>query len=241
MSLYDRALIWASIVLIVIVIAGLVTRGRVRSCQTFVVYLAAVGFASALIVLWPDRFYRQWFWILKEGILNALKLGMGLELMVRIFRPFPGAYAAARSLVFLVVAGLGLLIAFARTRGTDYVDVVGRLHPYVNDGTVWLFVALGASALWYHLPLDSVHKAILIGLVPFLLVFSVIQRVLVSVGWERGDAFNSMLPYAYLSVLAYWSWVAWRRSPEDDSGTRVARMVAQRERATGGSPVSACE
>ena len=54
---------------------------------------------------------------------------MGLELLVRIFRPFPGAYTAARSLVFLIVAGLGLLIGFARTRGTDYVDVVGRLHP----------------------------------------------------------------------------------------------------------------
>ncbi len=228
MSLYDRVLIWVGITLIALTIAGLIARGRARSCQTFVLYLAGVAIASALIVLWPQQFFRQWFWIFKESILNALKLGIGLELMVRIFRPFPSAYAAARLLVFLVLLGLGLLVWFARAHGTDYVDVVGRLHPYVNDGTVWLFVALGASALWYHLPLDSIHKAILIGLVPFLLVYSVILRVLVSVGWERGDIFNSTIPYAYSSVLAYWAWVAWRRAPEDDSGTRVARMVSRR-------------
>jgi len=225
----DRAQIGAAVILLCAILAGLVARRRAASCWSFVAYLAAVALAELLIVVWPERFFRQAFWILKENVHNLLKLAVALELMVRIFRRFPGAYVAARRAVVLVVAGLGALIWFSLPHGTDYVSVVGHLHPLVNDGTVWLLVALGGYCLWYHLPLDSLHKAILIGLVPYLLVYSVMQRAVVAVGWERGSLFNRTAPAAYLALLAYWAYVAWRPVAEGDAGTRINRLLVRRE------------
>ncbi len=144
MPLTARALTAAGAILVLVVLAGLVVRRRVPACWSFALYLAAVGVADLLIALWPETFWRHDFWILKESVHNLLKLAVALELMVRIFQPFPSAYAAARRGVIVVVAGLGALIWFSLAGGTDYVAVVGRLHPHVNDGTVWLLVALGA-------------------------------------------------------------------------------------------------
>src|SRR5688572_14624680 len=182
-SVWDVARVWLVVAMIAVVLAGLGVRRRLTACVTFVAYLVVVAVSDGLIVTWPETYFRRPFWVLKESVLAFLKLAMGLELMVRIFRHFPGAYAATRAVVVLLVVVLGALVRSAASEGTDYLAFVGRLHPYVNDGTVWLLVALGAASLWYHLPLDSIHKAILIGLVPFLLVYSVVMRALAAVGW----------------------------------------------------------
>lgn len=229
MSVYGRALAAAGLMLIGVILAGLFARRRSASCWSFVVYLAAVALADLLIALWPERFWTRGFWILKENVHNLLKLAVALELLVRIFQPYPGAYAAARRAVVVLLAGLGALIWSALPHGTDYVMVVGRLNPHVNDGTVWLFAALGGYCLWYHLPLDTLHKAILIGLVPYLLVYSVMQRMVVAFGWERGFVFNRTAPIAYLVLLAYWAYVVWRPGPDGDAGTRVGRLLGARE------------
>lgn len=229
MSPLDRALIGAGVILLCAILAGLVARRRAASCWSFVAYLAAVALADLLIALWPDRFFRQGFWILKENVHNLLKLAVALELMVRIFQPFPSAYAAARRGVITVIVGLAALVWFSLSGGTDYVAVVGRLHPNVNDGTVWLLVALGGYCLWYHLPLDTLHKAILIGLVPYLLVYSVVQRAVAALGWERGYLFNTTAPIAYMALLAYWSYVVWKPRSGGDAGTRIGRLLRRRE------------
>ena len=228
MPLSDRALIVASVLLICVVLVGLVVRRRAASCWSFVLYLSAVALADALVAAWPARFWRRDFWILKDSVHNALKLAIALELMVRIFQPFPSAYASARRAVIVVVVGLGVLIGVSLSHGTDYAAVVGRLHPHVNDGTVWLLVALGGYCVWYHLPLDSLHKAILIGLVPFLLVYSVVQRAVAGLGSERGDVLNTTAPIAYLVLLSYWAYAVWRQPAGSDSGTRVTQMLAER-------------
>jgi hypothetical protein len=194
-----------------------------------VAYLVGVAATDALGALWPHHFWRHDFWVFKESLLNLLKLAIVVELMVRIFQPFPSAYVAARRAVLVLVLGLGALVAVSLTKGADYRAVVGRLYPHVNDGTVWLFVALGGYCLWYHLPLDSLHKAILIGLVPYLLVYSVVLRALPALGWEQGELFNASAPIAYLVVLFYWAYAAWRRG-DGDSGRRVSDLMSKRRR-----------
>jgi hypothetical protein len=229
MSVYGRALSAAGVILIAAILAGLFLRRRSASCWSFVAYLAAVAVADLLIALSPDRFWTRGFWILKENVHNLLKLAVALELMARIFQPFPSAYVAARRAVVVVIAGLGALIWLSLPHGNEYATVVGRLHPHVNDATVWLLVALGGYCLWYHLPLDTLHKAILIGLVPYLLVYSVVQRAVVALGWERGFVFNRSAPVAYLALLTYWAYVAWKPAREEDAGTRVGRLLLRRE------------
>ena len=192
-------------------------------------YLVAVAASDALAALWPERFRRHDFWVFKESVHNLLKLAIVVELMIRIFQPFPSAYVAAQRAVMAVVLGLGALVAVSLTRGTEYLAVVGRLYPHVNDGTVWLFIALGGYCLWYHLPLDSLHKAILVALVPYLLVYSVVLRAVVALGSERGELFNASAPIAYLFVLFYWLYAAWRPGA-GDSGRRINDLISQGHR-----------
>jgi hypothetical protein len=224
MSAFDLVRSWSAVVAILAVLVGLCVRGRLGACAAFSAYLMLVLVSDTLIVGWPQRFWRRDFWVLKEGVLHALKLAIGLELMVRIFRHFPGAYAAVQKGVFVVVWALGLLAWYSLSYGTDALTVVGKLYVHISDGTVWLLTALGLVSLWYHLPLDSIHKAILIGFVPYLLVYSVVHRFVGALGTERGDIFNSTAPLAYLVLLAYWARVAWKRH-DDDEGTRVRHMM----------------
>jgi hypothetical protein len=229
MPLYQRVVASVAVILICGVLAGLFIRRRAASCWSFVGYLIAVAVSDLLILAWPHRFWRQDFWIFKESVHNLLKLATALELMVRVFQPFPTAYATARRGVFLAVGGLALLTGSSLREGTGYIAVVGRLNPHVYDVTVWILVGLGGYCLWYHLPLDSLHKAILIGWVPYLLVYSVMQRSLAAFGWERGYLFNRTSPIAYLLLLAYWAHAAWAPSAGGDAGTRVGRLMRGRK------------
>jgi hypothetical protein len=229
MPLDQRVIAVVAVILICVVLAGLFVRRRAASCWSFVAYLVAVALADLLIVSWPHRFWRQDFWIFKESVHNVLKLATALELMVRVFQPFPTAYVAVRRVVLLAVAGLAVLVWSSLRHGTGYIPVVGRLNPHVYDMTVWILVGLGGYCLWYHLPLDSLHKAILIGWVPYLLVYSVMQRSLAAFGWERGYLFNRTSPIAYLLLLAYWAHVAWKPAAGGDAGTRVGRLLDRRE------------
>jgi hypothetical protein len=231
MALADRLQIGFAVILLTGILVGLFVRGRARSCWSFVAYLLAVAISDLLVALWPDVFWRKSVWMFKENVHSALKLAIVIELTIRIFQPFPAAYVAARRALIAVGIGFGALLAIALGEGTDYRAVVGRLYPHVLDGTVWLFIALAAYCLWYHLPLESIHKAILMALVPYLLIYSVVLRAIVALGWERGDVFNTSGPLAYLVVIFYWLYAAWAKNPNADSAKRVADLVKRRHRA----------
>jgi hypothetical protein len=228
MSTLDDFLSAVGLMLVYLVLAGLFVRGRAGSCWSFTAYICVVAISDTLMDFWPGRFWRKDIWILKETVLNVLKLFIALELMVRIFRAFPSAYASARRAVGAVLLVVVALVAVSLSTGTAYEDIVGRLYPHVNDGTVWLLVAVGGYSVWYHLPLDSLHKAILIGLVPFLLMYSVVQRAVVALGWERGAAVNSSAPFAYALLLAYWTYAVWQRRAGVEPGQHVSDLVKQR-------------
>jgi hypothetical protein len=220
---FERALGFVAAGLIAVILAGLARTRRLGSCVAWDFYLVAVLVTDVLICGWPSRFWRGDFWVAKENLHNLLKFAVVVELMVRVFHHFPSAYASVRRAVLLVVLILSYAVWSAAKGGTGYQFVLGRVFPHVTDATAWLFVALGAYCLWYHLPLDSIHKAILIGFVPYLLVYSVVQRAVGAMGSERGALFNLTAPHAYLCLLAYWAVCAWRRG--DDDGTRIRRMV----------------
>src|SRR5437867_4449311 len=80
------------------VLIGLFARRRAHLCWSFVAYLATVFVCNSLESLWPDQFFRQWFYLLTQGLFDALKLAVAAELTYRTFRAFPGAAARVRVL-----------------------------------------------------------------------------------------------------------------------------------------------
>ena len=190
---------------------GLVVRGRVRRCYSFALYVLAVLVTELMITLWPGKFLNYGFWLPKEILLNALKYAIALELAARTLKAFPGARATARGIVLLVVVGSLAAVLAASTKPGSLAEIASQLLPRILNSTIWLFTALAVVILWYRLPVDLFHKAILVGFVPYLLVFTAaINALNIEDPFYREVASYSQ-SVAYLALLGFWTHAAWRR------------------------------
>jgi hypothetical protein len=223
---------WLGQALVLTVLTGLFVRGRYRVCYLFVLYLFVVLGADILLLLGTKKvegdgilmsvlgakgFYSRKFWFIKELSINLLRFGVALELAYRTFRAFPGARSTARGVLLLLI-GITLVSVLAVTpqvsaeNSDDRIEqVVGRLQPRALNGTVWLLTGIAGVVLWYRLPVDHFHKAILIGLVPFLLVFTIGLSLIETNNWNPGTvkSVNNLHTVAYQFLLAFWAWAAW--------------------------------
>jgi len=220
------------LVLTVTVLAGLFVRRRYRVCYSFVGYLLGVLVGDLLLFVGPSSlqesdwlygilgkggFYSRPFWLAKELILNFLKFAVAIELAYRTFRAFPGALSTLRRVLFLVFAAIVVSVAaflpqVSEVKDADLINrLAGQLQPRVLSGTVWLLTGIASLVLWYRLPVDRFHKAILTGFVPFLLIFTIALNAIDSHGW--GDPIRRAVNYvhtlAYVLLLVYWARAAW--------------------------------
>ncbi len=218
-SLIDNAVWLAGDLLILSVVVGILVRARHRICPTFVLYLGAVLLADLPQLLWPERFHTTAFWILTQVLINAFRFGVALELSFRTFQAFPGARSTARGVLLLLLAVT--LVTVIAVSGDDnhgavsgpptFQLIAGRIQPRLLNGTIWLFTAIAATILWYRLPVDPFHKAILVGFVPYLLIFTTGLNLLDSYSWDPG--LQTYVSYAqtgaYFFLMAYWARTAW--------------------------------
>lgn len=199
-----------------VALAGVIVRRRMRVCWTFVLYLGFVTLADLLMLLWPDRFWQLWFYFGKELVVDILRFAVALELTFRTFRAFPSARATARGALLLILM-VTLVIVVASTGDLAPPDgapalgaLISRVQPRVLNGAIWLITAIAGLILWYRLPVHPLHKAILIGYVPYLLVFTVSLNIIESQGWAVRDLVNPVHTLAFLLLLGYWAVAAWR-------------------------------
>jgi hypothetical protein len=220
----ERIVVCVGLLLEAACLTGLFVRRRQGLCVSFTLYLAAVLLSDALVLAWTQHFKTWDFWVLKESVHNLLKFGIALELTVRTFRSFPAARKTAAGLVLGVLVLTWLSVGppkppppeAARTK-----ELALSLQPYVLAGTLWLFIAISALILWYRLPVTPLHKALLLGFVPYLLVFTAAINLLRSFPDVRALA-GYLKNVAYQILLAYWAYVAWSRWPGRPSARRGA-------------------
>jgi hypothetical protein len=84
--------------------------------------------------------------------------------------------------------------------------------------------ALALLVVWYRIPLLPFQKAILVGFVPYLVVFVSLLNVLRHHGWQVREWVNLLDATAYLGAASWWAWAAWR--PEESYA--VSPAVARR-------------
>jgi len=214
----DLALSLGYLSALLVTFLGLLVRKRFASCWSFTVYLPAVFATGILIAAWPERFYRWDFWLLKEALHSLIKFGIALELVLRTFRAFPGALATVRRLMLFVLMATYLVILSVPVNRSApledlYVMLTTQVLPRIQNGTIWLFTAIAAVILWYRLPVQPLHKAILIGFVPYLLIVTFALNLL-NRYWDLRVATNYMSASAYLLLTTYWAYVAWRPALE---------------------------
>jgi hypothetical protein len=191
------------------VLIGLFARRRAHLCWSFVAYLVTVLVCNSLESLWPDQFFRQWFYLLTQGLFDALKLAVAAELTYRTFRAFPGAAARVRVLLAPVFMVPALFVSWVPS-GATYEDMVRLYHPQVQTGVIWIMVAITLLIAWYRVPVHAVHRAILIGFSSYLLIFTTLLNVLRNYGFDNLRNFIGVADgYAYLLIMMGWAYAAW--------------------------------
>jgi hypothetical protein len=221
----------AGTAMMAVVLAGCLVRRRYLVWYFLTLFLAVNFVCTVMMLAWPGRFYTRDFWQAKETGLNLLRFGMALELAYRTFRAFPGALATLRwTLLFVLVVTFVAVVAVSGS-GIDFRSFMVELQPRVLNGTIWLFTAIAALILWYRLPVNAFHKAVLLGYVPFLLFFTVTMNALGSVSRDRLAWLSYTYQLTYLALLLHWAQAAWRRA---EAPTRPPEV-----RTSLGEPVSA--
>jgi hypothetical protein len=207
-----HALVIANLVrtAVLLTLVGLLAKRRAHFCWAFTIYLIAVLAGNSMVSFWPERFFKSWFYILKESVYNVLMLCVAAELTYRVFQQFPGALARAR-LVLAPLMSLVTLAIISVPAGTDYVDIVTRYHPQIQTGVIWLLSATAVLTVWYNIPLHFVHRALLLGLSSYLIVFATLGNVLRSFGFDRLRSMIGMADaYAYFVLVSWLAFTAWR-------------------------------
>jgi len=210
----QRIALWVGNALLAAVLTGLVVRRRLFRSKLFPPYLISVLAPGVLVGIAPDRFHVWTFWLFKETIQSVLKVGLALEIAYRLFRRLPGARNIARA-----AAAAGLLLTCASAvlapiQAQDVRAVALAVLPRVLYGTALLFAALLCVAAWHRVPLDPLHKAILVGFVPYLLVSTLTLNLLTHLGLATREAAGYLASTAYTILLCYWVRAAW--APEED-------------------------
>ena len=78
--------------------AALIVRKRWRLCWAVAAYLVVVVTFNLSVVLWPERFYKAWFWMLGHAALDALRVALTLEVVWRVCRKEASPAVDPRSL-----------------------------------------------------------------------------------------------------------------------------------------------
>jgi hypothetical protein len=209
MSAAELLLTHAVKIAVLAVIVGLFVRRRAHLCWSFVAYLVTVLVCNSLESLWPERFFRQWFYVLAQGLFDACKLAIAAELTYRTFRAFPGAAARVRVLLAPVFMVPALFVSWVPS-GATYEDMLRLYHPQIQTAIIWIMVAITLLIAWYRVPVHAMHRAIMIGFASYLLIFTTLLNVLRDFGFDQLRAFFGMADgYAYLLLLVGWAYAAW--------------------------------
>ncbi len=201
---------YANLLVVLVVLFGLLRRRLWRLAYAFSAYLFAVAVCSLLQRLWPAIFFHFDFYARKESLYNALCLTIALEIAALTFAGLPGARRAASVVLACALSMLGLALWIAFARGPDLVVVVLWFVPRLANATALVLLAVWALALWFRAPLHPLHRVVLRGLVPYLLVFSVLFGTLRTLGWEPYLEFGLLESAAYFALQVYWAKEVWR-------------------------------
>jgi hypothetical protein len=211
-------------ILVLLTLAGILARRRWSHCWSFTTYLAVILLCNSLVSFWPERFYQPWFYLVRTGLYDGLKVAIAIELAYRTFQAFPGARATARQLLFVLVA-VSSAVLVAVPWDSSYGAALFEWEPRILTGTIWLLNALAVIVIWYRVPIHAYHKAILLGFVPYLLVFTILLRLLRHYGWEILPLVQAAEPAAYLLLMGWWAWAAWEPEAVPDVSPAVLRTL----------------
>lgn len=201
---------------LVALLAGMVLRGRLRSCWAFTLYVVACLVGNSLATLAPHRFFNYSFWMLKQGVYDVLKMAVAIELAWRTFAAFPGAWRTARAVLLALLTASTVSLAWLTPRS---YSTLWDWQPGIVTAAVWLLAATALLVVFYQVPIGEWQRAIMLGLASYLLVFVTWLSLLRRHGWALRNEISLVDQLAYLGLVLFWAWAAWRK---DEAGLAAA-------------------
>lgn len=227
----QRALTASAVLLLLATLAGLLARRRARVSYAWTAYMACVATGELLLVCWPRVFWNWSFFVAKETLYSALKLALALEMAALVFSRFPGARATVRRALLLGLAAvLWALLEGGPIERPGLSGIALALQPRLANGTAVTLMIVWGLIFWYHVPVHRLHRVVLRGLVPYLLLFTVALQLLARHGWDLRRQLSYADAAAYLTMLLYWTVEAWRPEPAGGTPPAVAPLLGWRAR-----------
>jgi hypothetical protein len=209
--------------LILVVLVGLYVRRRLSVCYAFTAQQAFILATDLLMIF--GYFYEKKYWVVFQSLSHLLTFLVALEITYKTFRAFPGARATARG-VLIAVLCVTFFAALSASLGATSpsaehdpeLQTLPRLGailllilPRLLNGAIWLFTAVAGLILWYRLPVDAFLKAILVAYVPYMLIYMLALNAVEAYGLKVVEQYLRYSdPIAYMMVIAYWGYAAWR-------------------------------
>ena len=211
MSLAQQVFGWLGILQGFLLFAALLWRGHYRRLPLFTMYVGGVRVFNVVYILHPT-----WeTYMLLQVVTAALRFGVALELTYCIFGAFPAAAVTARRVMLVILAATAVTALATAPLDVTYTRMHAESIPRMASAGIWMLTALAGLVLWYRLPLAPLPRAILMGLAPYLLVFTIGMSLLFEPGSQRIRVWVGYVdPLAFFILTNYWLRVAWRTAAD---------------------------
>ncbi len=208
--------------LAVCALGGLLARGRWRACRSFGAYLASAALGHGLLLAWPQTFWTWPFMFWTDVVQLALSAAVALEIAFKIFRPLPNGNRHMRLTLTLVLAAIALGLGLWATPVTDAFQGTLTMQQ-ASYGITFLFVAILLVTRNYGVPVDPLHRDILVG---FTLLRAVVAYAEALSAFDPAFAGGRyfVVKSAYPLLLLAWCVSAWRR----DVPSRLSPLTLRR-------------
>lgn len=193
---------------LLVVMAGIVWRGRWQSWYSFTLYLVLV-IVNSTIVLADPSLWAPGPWMFYLTAVGVMRFAVAIELALRVFRRFPGARATLGPVLLFVLVVTLVLVVNHTPAQADYATFLREFEPRLLNGQLWLYTWIAGLILWYRLPIAAFHKEALLPYVPYLLFQVVYLHAFVERSWTI-PAVGWINQAAYLVTAHFWMRAAWR-------------------------------
>jgi hypothetical protein len=213
----------------------LALRRRVRRSCAFTAYLVLVAVQGLRLAVARDQ--GSWSeWLVVEMLLRLLGVAVALEIAMRIFGTLPEAARGARSSILAIIAFTVVLLLldlpapahppFLHSQPADVAafETAQRLLPRLAYGSAWLFAALFTVATTFALPLDPLHRLVVMGFGAYLLLYAVTLATLPAIE-THARTVSTVQTLAFLSLLGLWTYAAWRHEAAPEAPRHVIRRL----------------
>jgi hypothetical protein len=210
-------LLWAGPVLSSAALVGLIARHRTHRARTLPVLLVALVLSDCAQATWEQA--NTWtFWFAKELVHAVLFLALGIEVGCRVFRPLPGARRTVVPWLLILIAVAAVLALTLPGSGLALAAV-----PRFLLAIGLLYGGIYAILVAHMVPVDPLHKALLLGFAPYLL-FNAVSWGQVSSRWEHAVA-NVANPALFVLALLALVVAAWGDEPSPQARPALVRRL----------------